>query len=220
MLPVALRWRRLPSRRYSLRTRSINGRLAKAATFAAVVPLAARLSPTPAPAHQTPALALVQSWALPAWTLGVLLFSFRMVWGCAQVAALQRSGAGGRRRRCYATVAGLSRRMGLARPPRVLISEWAGGPSVVGWLRPVILLPAATLSGLTPEQLEAMLAHELAHIRRHDYLVNWLQMLVETLLFYHPAVWWISRRIRHERELCCDDLAVSACGAPCATPAR
>ena len=78
----------------------------------------------------------------------------------------------------------------------------------------MILLPASALAGLTPHQLEAILAHELAHIRRHDYLVNLLQTLVETLLFYHPAVWWLSRRIRVERENCCDDLAVSLCGDP------
>ena len=121
---------------------------AKAATFAAVVPLAARLSPTPAPAHQTPALALVQSWALPAWTLGVLLFSFRMVWGCAQVAALQRRGqaAGDELLR---VIGGLSRRMGLAGPPRVLISE-CGDPA---WWLAAACNPAAGrgASGLTPE---------------------------------------------------------------------
>ena len=87
-------------------------------------------------------------------------------------------------------------------------------PTVIGWLKPVVLLPASALAGLAPQQLEAILAHELAHIRRHDYLVNLLQTLVETLLFYHPAVWWLSRRIRIERENCCDDLAVSLCGDP------
>ena len=87
-------------------------------------------------------------------------------------------------------------------------------PTVIGWLRPVVLVPASALAGMTPQQLEAILAHELAHIRRHDYLVNLLQTLVETLLFYHPAVWWLSRRIRIERENCCDDLAVSLCGDP------
>jgi hypothetical protein len=79
-------------------------------------------------------------------------------------------------------------------------------------MKPVVLLPASALAGLSPHQLEAILAHELAHIRRHDYLVNLVQTLVETLLFYHPAVWWLSRRIRAERENCCDDLAVSLSG--------
>jgi HEAT repeat protein len=83
---------------------------------------------------------------------------------------------------------------------------------VIGWLHPVILLPASALTGLTPQQLEAIIAHELAHIRRHDYLINLLQALIEALLFYHPAVWWVSRQIRQEREHCCDDLAVTVCG--------
>src|SRR5205823_480846 len=102
-----------------------------------------------------------------------------------------------------AKVAEVAARMRLNRAVRVLISSIAQGPSAIGWIRPVILLPATTVLGLTPEQLEAVIAHELAHIRRHDYLVNLLQMLVETVLFYHPAVWWVSSRIRHERELCC-----------------
>jgi tetratricopeptide (TPR) repeat protein len=82
----------------------------------------------------------------------------------------------------------------------------------MGWLRPVILLPATAMTGLTSAQVEAIIAHELAHIRRHDYIVNLLQTVVETLLFYHPAVWWVSRQIRAEREHCCDDLAVEVCG--------
>jgi membrane-associated protease RseP (regulator of RpoE activity) len=85
---------------------------------------------------------------------------------------------------------------------------------VIGWLRPVVLVPASALSGLTPEQLQAVVAHELAHIRRHDYLVNILQTVAETLLYYHPAVWWLSGRIRAEREHAADDIAVAACGDP------
>ena len=85
-------------------------------------------------------------------------------------------------------------------------------PTVVGWLRPVILLPASALTGLTSEQLEAIIAHELAHIKRLDYLINILQTVVEILGFYHPAVWWVSHKIRAERENCCDDIAVSISG--------
>ena len=94
----------------------------------------------------------------------------------------------------------------------VLESARVTVPTLVGWLRPVVLVPAAALSGLTTYQLQAVLAHELAHIRRHDYLVNLLQSVVETLLFYHPAVWWVSSEVRAEREHCCDDLAVEVCG--------
>jgi len=157
--------------------------------------------------------AILRPWILPVWAFGVALCSLRMLWACAQVAALRRRSAPAATA-IQEIVAELSRRLGVTRRARVLISTWTGGPCVVGWLRPAILLPAAALAGLTPDQLEAVLAHELAHIRRHDYLVNWLQIAVETLLFYHPAVWWISSRIRDERELCCDDLAVRACAAP------
>ena len=106
----------------------------------------------------------------------------------------------------------LKTRLRVARPVRLLVSSLVQSPSVVGWLRPVVLVPVGALTGLPPNQIEAILLHELAHIRRHDYLVNVLQSIVETLLFYHPAVWWISGHIRTERELCCDDVAVSVSG--------
>jgi TonB family protein len=85
---------------------------------------------------------------------------------------------------------------------------------VLGWLKPVVLVPAAAFLALSPEALEALLAHELAHVRRRDFLANLFQTLAEALLFYHPAVWWLSRRIRQEREHCCDDAAVQTCGDP------
>lgn len=86
-------------------------------------------------------------------------------------------------------------------------------PAVMGWLRPIILVPAAALSDLSVQQLEALLLHELAHVRRNDFIVNLLQTAVETLLFFHPAVWWVSRQVRQERENCCDDLAADRCGS-------
>jgi uncharacterized protein involved in exopolysaccharide biosynthesis len=106
----------------------------------------------------------------------------------------------------------LRRRLGVSRPVRLLKSALVEVPTVIGWLRPVILLPAVSLTGLTPGQLEALLAHELAHVRRLDYLVNAFQCLVETLMFYHPVAWWISRYVREERENCCDDLVIKVCG--------
>ncbi len=102
----------------------------------------------------------------------------------------------------------------LQRSIKLLESAAVEVPTVVGWIRPVVLLPVASLSGLSTQQIEMILAHELAHIRRHDFIVNLMQSVVETLLFYHPAVWWISRRIRVEREHCCDDLAVAVFGDP------
>lgn len=92
------------------------------------------------------------------------------------------------------------------------LSSAVHGPCVVGWWRPLILLPLSAVGAIAPEALEALLAHELAHIRRRDYLVNLLQRGVEVLFFYHPAVWWISRQVAEEREHCCDDAAIAACG--------
>ena len=103
-------------------------------------------------------------------------------------------------------------RLGLPAAAHVVESALVDVPTVVGWLRPAILLPVAAIATLTPAQVEAILAHELAHIRRHDYAVNLLQTIAETLLFYHPAVWWLSKRIRAEREHCCDEIAVEICG--------
>lgn len=85
-------------------------------------------------------------------------------------------------------------------------------PMVVGVLKPVLLLPVGLITHLSTREIEAVLAHELAHIKRHDYAVNLLQSLVEVLYFFHPALWWLSARVREEREHCCDDLAVAACG--------
>jgi peptidoglycan/xylan/chitin deacetylase (PgdA/CDA1 family) len=110
------------------------------------------------------------------------------------------------------TLARLSGQLRVSRPVRLCVSALVEVPAVIGWLRPVILVPASALTGLSAPQLEALLAHELAHIRRHDYLVNLLQSVVETLLFYHPAVWWLSGRVRIEREHACDDLAVRTTG--------
>src|SRR5947207_1326915 len=106
----------------------------------------------------------------------------------------------------------LGARIGISRPVRLLVSAVVQVPTVVGWIRPVVLMPIGALTGLPSEQVEALLLHELTHIRRHDYLVNILQGIAEALLFYHPAVWWVSGHIRTERELCCDDLAVSVSG--------
>jgi hypothetical protein len=109
-------------------------------------------------------------------------------------------------------LAELATKLGVCRAVALVESALVEVPTVLGWLRPVVLLPASALTGLTPDQLEVVLAHELAHIRRNDYAINLLQTVVETLLFYHPAAWWVSALVRQERENCCDDLAVATCG--------
>jgi hypothetical protein len=110
--------------------------------------------------------------------------------------------------RCMA----LERRMGLDRVIRYCQCHRLDAPAVLGWFRPVVLLPICALTGMDEQQIEAVIAHELAHIRRLDCFVNLFQIAVETLLFYHPAVWWVSQRVRAERENCCDDEAIAICG--------
>jgi len=156
------------------------------------------------------------AWVAAGWAVGVILLSLRLLLGWIGVARVRRRKAQPAAERWQTAMAALAQRLRVARPVRLLESAAAQVPTVIGWLRPVILLPASALIGLTSQQVEALIAHELAHIRRGDYLVNLLQTVVETLLFYHPAVWWVSHRIRVEREHCCDDLAVSCCGDPLA----
>jgi beta-lactamase regulating signal transducer with metallopeptidase domain len=171
------------------------------------------IGPGASPAPTLPWVAALEAWALPVWCVGVLLLAVRLIWISRYVARLRREGHPAAVSLTEA-VSRLACRMKIDRPVRVLISSLTDSPSVAGWLRPVILLPAATLLNLSVEQLEAVLTHELAHVRRHDYVVNILQILAETLLFYQPAVWWVSSRIRNERELCCDDVVVGIGGDP------
>lgn len=147
------------------------------------------------------------------WLIGVLALSIWHLGGWTQLQRLRKRMVRPMDAALRAKLDNLSARLGVKRAVRLTESALVQIPTVVGWLRPVILLPASALTGLTPEQLEAILAHELAHIRRHDYLVNMLQAVVETLGFYHPAVWWVSHKIRTERENCCDDLAVGISGS-------
>jgi beta-lactamase regulating signal transducer with metallopeptidase domain len=155
------------------------------------------------------------SW-LPAvtvvWLVGVIMLSARLIGGWLLARALARRTVAAVPPAIDRAARELASRIGVRRGVAVLESAAVTVPTLVGWLRPVVLLPASALSGLTPQQLQAILAHELAHVRRHDYLVNLLQSVVETLLFYHPAVWWLSSEIRAEREHCCDDVAIAACG--------
>jgi len=151
-------------------------------------------------------------WTVPAWCVGVALMALRSYTGWRKTHSLTRDGAQDAPDEWQDTLVGLAMRVGVRMHVRLMIAAKVAVPCVVGWLKPVILLPPAALISLSPTQLEMVLAHELAHIRRHDYLVNLLQLLVETLLFYHPVVRWISLDARRERELCCDDAAVHACG--------
>ena len=147
------------------------------------------------------------------WIVGIFLLGLWRLVGYSQVRKLTRNGALPVPSKLQEKLEALQTQLRISRPVRLMVSAIAAVPSVIGWLRPVILLPASVISGLSPEQIEAILAHELAHIRRYDYLINTVQIIIETLGFYHPAVWWISKRIRSQREHCCDDLAIATCGS-------
>lgn len=165
-----------------------------------------------AAAHRSSQIYL--SWFVEAWFLGVLLLSLRPAAGFLLIEQMRiKKGApvtGALRERCLE----LQRQLGLDRVVRYCESLQLQAPAVVGWFRPVVLLPVSALTGLTTQQLESVITHELAHVKRLDSFVNLFQVATETLLFYHPAVWWLSKRIRTERENCCDDLAISVCGHP------
>ena len=154
----------------------------------------------------------VVPWTVPAWCAGVALMAFKSFSGWRKTRELLRNGVTEASTPLQETLARLAMHVGVRVRVQLLLTAKIVVPCVAGWIKPIILLPPAALTNLTPLQLEMVLAHELTHIRRHDYLVNLLQIAVETLLFYHPVVRWISHDARRERELCCDDCAVHACG--------
>src|SRR5258707_991037 len=151
-------------------------------------------------------------WLVEAWFLGVLLLSLRTAGGLILIERMRRKEIKAVGAELHARCLALQRRMGVDRVIRYCECHRLDAPAVLGWFRPVVLLPVRALTGLTEEQIEAVIAHELAHIRRFDCFVNLFQIATETLLFYHPAVWWVSQRVRAEREHRCDDEAIAICG--------
>ena len=161
----------------------------------------------------------VAPYLLLFWLAGVLFLFARFINSWRGARALKRE-VGPALAELQAMLDSLARRVRVSRPVRLCESALVEVPTVIGWLRPLILFPAKALTGLEPQAVRALLAHELAHIRRYDYLVNMLQSLVEILLFYHPALWWVSRQVRVEREHACDDLALSLCNGDAVVYAR
>jgi beta-lactamase regulating signal transducer with metallopeptidase domain len=155
----------------------------------------------------------ILSWLVAAWLAGVSFFSVRFAGGFLLLEYKRRSQSTIPNAGILALCQDVQRQLGLERAIRYLECCWLQAPAVIGWLRPIVMLPVAALTGLSEAQLRAVIAHELAHIRRFDVFVNIFQILVETLLFYHPAVWWLNKRIRAERELACDEIAVAASGS-------
>jgi beta-lactamase regulating signal transducer with metallopeptidase domain len=153
-------------------------------------------------------------WLDVAWLLGVACLSTRTIGGWRLIQRLRRSALVEAPEAVYANFVRLCERLGITQQVSLYISQHIQGPLAIGVVRSLVILPASALMALSPEQLEAVLAHELAHVRRADYLWNLLQTMVETLLFFHPAVWWLGGRLRQQRELCCDDVAVQSCADP------
>ncbi len=151
-------------------------------------------------------------WLVLAWGLGLLLMSLRLLGGLLYVRRLRRHRARPLPAGWTARLGALVARAGLRRPVALLESGLVAAPLVVGHLRPLVLLPLGAVAGLPVACVEAILAHELAHVLRRDYLMNLLQTLAETVFFYHPAVWYIGQCLRAERENCCDDLATQLVG--------
>ncbi|WP_310395255.1 M56 family metallopeptidase [Hymenobacter sp.] len=147
-----------------------------------------------------------------AWLLGLLAMSLRLLGGLLYVQRLRRYRVRPLSAAWQERLAVLAARSGVRRPVALLESALVRVPLVVGHVRPVILLPLGAVAGLAPGHLEAILAHELAHVLRRDYLVNLLQTVAEALFFYHPAVWFVANCVRTERENCCDDAATALVG--------
>jgi len=151
-------------------------------------------------------------WVAPFWFGGVLFIYLRALASCLAVRRMRYRGICVTEQRWQTELTRLGGLLRVSPPVRLLESSLAEVPLVLGHFRPLILIPAGLLAGLPARQIEAILLHELAHIRRHDYLINVLQRLAEGLLFYHPAAWWISGVMRSERENCCDDIVVKVTG--------
>ncbi|HEY1903820.1 MAG TPA: M56 family metallopeptidase [Terracidiphilus sp.] len=162
------------------------------------------------PALPLPLLRLIDGL----WLLGVFALALRSLGGWWLIQRLRATAQVEAPAAVRASFRRIASTLGLRRPVLLRVSSAITGPVTVGALRALVLLPLSAATSLSPDQLEVVLAHELAHVRRADFFWNLVQTVVETLFFFHPAVWWIGSRIRHERELCCDDLALSVCPNP------
>jgi len=151
-----------------------------------------------------------------AWLLGAGALLVRQLAGWRLVGALDRRASGELPGEWQHRVDALRSALRISRAVAVRPADDAASPFTARALRPVLWLPVSRLTALSPEQRDAILLHELAHVRRLDWLWNGLQCTLEALLFFHPAVWWLGRRIREEREHACDELAAATCGDPVA----
>jgi beta-lactamase regulating signal transducer with metallopeptidase domain len=151
-------------------------------------------------------------WLAKGWLAGVFLLAVRLAFGLLVIEYLRRRNLVALPGALVARLHALQSRLGLTRLIRYRECALVGAPAVIGFFRPIVLIPMRAITGLSTEQLEAVIAHELGHVKRFDVAVNFVQVIAETVFFFHPAVWWLNRRIRADREDCCDDIAVNAAG--------
>ena len=152
------------------------------------------------------------TWAPAVWLAGVLFLSLRPLLGWWHVHRLRLRGLSPLPEAVLEAGRRVTQRLHVNRAVEVFQSALVEVPTVIGGFRPMVLLPASALTGLSVAEIELILAHELAHVKRHDWLVNLAQTVIESLLFYHPGMWWVSNQIRNERENCCDDVVVRSGG--------
>ncbi|MBK8969006.1 MAG: M56 family metallopeptidase [Saprospiraceae bacterium] len=146
------------------------------------------------------------------WLLGFVFFLFQLGGGLRYIYRLRRNQNQPLEPVWQEKLQALASRIGLSRPVTLLESALVKAPMALGLFKPLILLPIGMANQLSPVEVEAILAHELAHIARRDWLFNLIQAIIEALFYFHPAVWWIAATIRAERENCCDDTAVALTG--------
>lgn len=148
-------------------------------------------------------------WLVLCWLIGVLVFAVRFGSNYLLLNYLRHEANQPANEHWQQRLVTLKNQMNIEKAVRLLESAIVKAPMTFGHLKPVILMPMGLLANLPPEQVETLLLHELAHIRRHDFLINLLVGVLETLLFYHPAIWWLSARLNELREECCDDLVIA-----------
>ena len=147
------------------------------------------------------------------WLMGMVFFLLRLLGGLAFIQKLKTQQQQALPAEWQTVFEKIHNKFPMKKTVRIVESALAKTPMVIGYLKPVILFPLGAVNQLTQQEVEAVLAHELAHIYRNDYLLNIIQSFIEIIFYYHPAVWWISANIRTERENCCDDIAVKICGS-------
>ncbi|HSN10445.1 MAG TPA: M56 family metallopeptidase, partial [Hanamia sp.] len=147
-------------------------------------------------------------WVVGFYLIGILWYSIRLSLNFFQTNSLRTKGLSELDIEWQERIINLANRMNIHRPVQTFFSRYGNTPMMIGFFKPVILLPLAAMCQLSPQQFEAILIHELAHIRRNDYVLNILQSVLDTILFFNPFTWWISKNIREEREKCCDEMVL------------